>query len=143
MSHTCKNLLIRCMDFRLNDELARWIEESGVLSGGYDIISLAGAAKALADGSKEVKDFMFGNIAVSTGLHKAEKIVICHHSDCGAYAKSYEFNSPAEEKKKQIEDMKKSRTAILEKYPNIEIALVWAELKDGLGKKIEFEVIEK
>lgn len=142
MSHTCKNLLIRCMDFRLNNELNKWIEKSGLLEGGYDVISLAGASKSLADGSKEIKNNFLNNVAVSAELHKAKKIIICHHSDCGAYAKSYQFNSSAEEKEKQIEDMKKSRNTILEKYPNIKIVLIWAELKDNSGKTIDFQIIK-
>lgn len=142
MSHICKNLLIRCMDFRLNNELNKWIQNSGLLEDGYDVISLAGASKSLADGSEEIKNNFLNNIAVSAELHKAEKIIICHHSDCGAYAKSYQFNSPAEEKEKQIEDMEKSRNAILEKYPQIKIALIWANLKDSHGKKIDFEIIK-
>lgn len=143
MSHPCKSLLIRCMDFRLNNELNKWIEKSVLLAGGYDVISLAGASKSLADGGEEIKNNFLGHVAVSAELHKAEKIIICHHSDCGAYAKSYRFSSPAEEKEKQIEDMKKSRSSILEKYPNIKIILVWAELKDSHGEKIDFEIIKK
>ncbi len=142
MSHTCKNLLIRCMDFRLNKAIEEWIETSGLLKGGHDIISLAGASKVLADGSEEIKNNLLSNVAVSAELHKAEKVIICHHSDCGAYAKSYNFNSPAEEKEKQIEDMQESRNAILKKYPNIKITLVWAELQDSHGEKIDFELID-
>ncbi len=141
MSHTCKNLLIRCMDFRLNKALDAWVEKSGLLEDGYDVISLAGASKTLADGTDEAKNNFLGNVAVSAELHKAEKIIICHHSDCGAYAKAYKFDSTAEEKEKQIKDMEKSRQAISEKYPSIKIALVWANLKDSHGNTIEFEVI--
>jgi carbonic anhydrase len=143
MSHACKNLLIRCMDFRLNKAIDEWVDKSGLFEGGYDVISLAGASKSLADGSEEIKNNFLSNVAVSAELHQAKKVIICHHSDCGAYAKNYKFNSPAEEKEKQIEDIKKSRDAILEKYPNIKIALVWADLKDSYGEKIEFEIIEK
>lgn len=142
MSHSCKNLLIRCMDFRLNGEFNKWINDSGLLDGGYDVISLAGASKILADGNEQMKNGFLANVAVSVELHNAEKIIICHHSDCGAYAKSYKFGSPEEEKEKQIEDMKKSRTAIGKKYPAVEIILLWAKLKDGAGKEIEFEIIE-
>ncbi len=142
MSHSCKNLLIRCMDFRLNSELDRWINESGLLDGGCDVISLAGASKILADGSIEAKNNFLANVAVSVELHEAEKIFICHHSDCGAYAKAYKFSSPNDEKIKQIEDMKKSKSEIIVKYPNIKVVLIWARLKDGAGKKINLEIIE-
>lgn len=130
------------MDFRLNSELNKWIEKSDLFSGGFDVISLAGASKDIVDGGEEVKNNFLKHIGVSVELHRAEKAIICHHSDCGAYAKSYQFKTPAEEKEKQVEDMKKSRTAIGEKYPALKIILLWAELKDSTGKQIKFETIE-
>ncbi|MCK5332313.1 hypothetical protein KAJ41_00420 [Candidatus Parcubacteria bacterium] len=141
MSHTCKNLLIRCMDFRLNAEVERWTKESGIFEGGFDVLSVAGACKSLTDGNEEVKDNFLSNVFVSTALHEVCKIVIFHHSDCGAYARSYQFSSREEEKKKQIEDMKKAKEIIHEKYPNVEIVLVFGAMKDGEGREIEFEKI--
>ena len=142
MSHTCKNLLIRCMDFRLNTEVERWTKESGIFEGGFDVLSVAGASKSLPDGSEEIKDNFLSNVLVSTELHEVCKIVIFHHSDCGAYARSYDFATPEEEKQKQIEDMKKAKEIILEKYPKVEIVLVFGVMKDGEGREIEFEIIK-
>ncbi len=128
------------MDFRLNNEINKWTKESDLFRGGFDVVSAAGAGKSLADGSEEIKNYFLENIAVSVELHKAERIIIFHHSDCGAYAKEYKFSSPEKEKKKQTEDMLESKKIILRKYPEVEIFLVWGQLKDGEGKKIEFEV---
>lgn len=143
MSHVCKNLLIRCMDFRLRDELMTWIDESGFFEGGFDVISLAGASKSLVDGSAEIKDFFLQQVSVSTDLHHAERVIVFHHSDCGAYAKEYNFASKDEEKSKQVEDMKKTQEILKNKYPNVEVILVWGDLQDEHGEKINFEVIEK
>lgn len=142
MSHNCKNLLIRCMDFRLRDELMNWIDESGLFEGGFDVISLAGASKSLADGSGEIKDFFLQQVSVSTDLHHASRVVVFHHSDCGVYAKDYSFASKEEEKKKQIEDMKKTREILKEKYPSAEVILSWGDLQDEHGEKINFEIVE-
>jgi len=141
MSHTCKNLLIRCMDFRLNNEVVKWTKESGIFEDGFDIISVAGASKVLAGENSDVIENFLGNVDVSVNLHHAEKVVIFHHSDCGAYAKDYKFNSVAEEKEKQIEDMKKSKMIILEKYLKVEVVLVWGEMEDSEGKKVKFEIV--
>ncbi|MCK4525205.1 MAG: hypothetical protein KAU07_02100 [Candidatus Andersenbacteria bacterium] len=141
MPHTCKNLLIRCMDFRLNGELNEWIKELELFDGGFDIISLAGASKDLVDGNEEVKNNFLKHIGVSVNLHQVEKIIIFHHSDCGAYAQSYQFSSIEKEKEKQVEDMKKAKEIILEKYPEVEVVFVWGELKDKNGEEIEFEVV--
>lgn len=129
------------MDFRLNGELNKWIKESELFGGGFDVISLAGASKDLIDGNEEVKNNFLKHIGVSVDLHKAEKIIIFHHSDCGAYAQSYNFNSLKEEKEKQSEDMKKAKEIILEKYPETEVIFVWGELKNENGEEIEFEIV--
>ncbi len=142
MAHECKNLLIRCMDFRLRDELSEWIDRSGLFEGGFDVISLAGASKSLADGNDNIKDFLLSNISVSTVLHSADKVVILHHSDCGAYG-SFGFPSKEAEKERQLEDMMKSRDIIQAKYPQTEVVLAWAELKDDHGHEIEFEIVER
>lgn len=142
MAHICKNLLIRCMDFRLRDELMNWIDESGLFEGGFDVISLAGASKSLADGNDEIKDFFLQQVSVSTQLHQAQKVVVLHHSDCGAYAQELNFASKEEERIRQIEDMNKAKEIIKGKYPNVEVVLAWADLKDEHGDKIEFEIIE-
>jgi len=141
MSHTCKNLLIRCMDFRLYKETRKWIAGSDLFEGGFDVISLAGASKDLVDGSEEVKNNLMKQIGISANVHKVEKIILFHHSDCGAYALDYEFSSAQEEKEKQLEDMKKAKAIILEKYPEIEVIFAWGELKNDNGDEIEFEVV--
>jgi hypothetical protein len=129
------------MDFRLNGELNEWIKESDLFDGGFDVISLPGASKDLIDGNEEVKNNFLKHIGVSVNLHQVEKIIIFHHSDCGAYAQSYQFSSIEKEKEKQVEDMKKAKEIILEKYPEVEVVFVWGELKDENGEEIEFEII--
>ncbi|NCF75052.1 MAG: hypothetical protein GWO87_01015 [Xanthomonadaceae bacterium] len=138
MSHFCKNVLIRCMDFRLNNEVDKWIKNSNFFEHGYDLISVAGASKRIAEEGKEI----LGDVSVSANLHHVEKIIIMHHSDCGAYAQSYNFSSPDEEKEKQFFDMKKSEKILKSKYPHLEIIKVWAELLDNKGKKIKFSIVE-
>ena len=141
MSHICKNLLIRCMDFRLNKETKKWIQESNLFEGGSDIISLAGASKDIVDGNEEVKNNFLKHVGVSVDLHQVEKIIIFHHSDCGAYALDYKFDSLEEEKKKQLEDMKKAKEIILEKYSGVKVVFVWGEMKDEKGEEIKFEIV--
>lgn len=129
------------MDFRLNKEVKKWIAESDLFDGGFDIISLAGASKDIVDGNEEVKNNFLKHVGVSVDLHQVKKIILFHHSDCGAYALDYKFGSPEEEKKKQLEDMKKAKEIILEKYSGVKVIFVWGELKDEDGEKIEFEII--
>ena len=141
MLHACKNLLIRCMDFRLCEETKKWTVKSNLFNGGFDVISLAGASKDLVDGNEEIKNNFLKHIGVSVDLHQVERIIIFHHSDCGAYAQDYQFGSSEEEKEKQFEDMKKAKEIILKKYPEVEVVFVWGKLKGEKGEKIEFEIV--
>jgi len=77
----------------------------------------------------------------SIKLHNLQTVILLHHSQCGAYKLVYNFSSPEEEKAKQIEDMQKSKKIILEKFPQLKVRPVWAELKDNCGEKIDFEEI--
>ena len=129
------------MDFRLHNELKKWIEDAGINIGGYDLLSLAGAGKDLVDGSKEIINYLLWQIGISVDLHQAKRIILFHHSDCGAYAQSYKFNSFEEEKEKQLEDMGTARRIIIKKYPRVEVILLWGELQDSEGEKIKFEIL--
>jgi len=129
------------MDFRLNKKTREWIAESDLFEGGFDVISIAGAGKELVDGSEGVKNNLMKHIGISVEIHQAKRIVLFHHSDCGAYALDYKFSSTEEEKEKQLEDMKKVKATILEKYPEVEVVFIWGELGDDEGKDIKFEVI--
>ena len=129
------------MDFRLCEETKKWIVKSNLFNGGFDVISLAGASKDLVNGNEEIKNNFLKHIGVSVNLHQVERIIIFHHSDCGAYAQDYQFGSLEEEKEKQLEDMKKAKEIILKKYPEAEVVFVWGELKDEDGEEVEFEIV--
>ena len=129
------------MDFRLNSEMWKWIKKSVLFEGkDFDIISVAGATKDLVSDDLRISENFMQQIKMSIELHKAEKVIIFHHSDCGAYAKSYKFKSQKEEKKKQLEDMREAKRTIHRKYRDVEVFLVWAQLKDDKGEEINFEV---
>ena len=139
MLHHCQNLLIRCMDFRLTREMSKWMEEQGYV-GDCDLVSLAGAGKAIADGTEQGK-MLLGQIALSAKLHHASCVALVQHSQCGAYAAAYAFANAEEEKAKQVEDMKKAAEIIKAKNAGISVKLIWANLRDDEGKEIEFEEI--
>lgn len=143
MSHTCKNLLIRCMDFRLRDELTRFIESSELFEGGFDVVSVAGAGKTLCDENATVQDYFLRQVKVSEGLHSASRIILLHHSQCGAYAQSYTFADAVEEKEKQLADMRNIKAKLLEHYPQMEVVMVWAELQEEDGSRIDFQVVKE
>jgi hypothetical protein len=140
------------MDFRLRCEMWKWMDAQKY-THDCDVVSLAGASKGIADGG-EAEHVILQQIDVAYKLHEVRYVILLHHSDCGAYHASYDFKAEAEkdesaqadgwadkEKEKQLEDMKKAKQIIEDRYLGIEVVLVWGQLKDEGGEEIEFSTI--
>jgi carbonic anhydrase len=140
MSHNCKAILFHCIDFRLINETSRWMNEQSLI-GDCDVVAVAGSSKAIVDGSDNIRDFLLGQINTSCTLHNCQQVVLVHHSDCGAYRNSYNFASPEEEKAKQVIDMKKAEEIIKDRFPELKVIKIWAQMADSDGKNVEFAEI--
>jgi len=120
MKHKCDNIVIHCMDFRLIAETNDFLKTNyGVHN--YDLISVAGSSKVIAEGNG---DYLLKQIGISHNLHESKKVILIHHSDCGAY----QIKDTEEEKIKQFEDMEKSKKIILDLFPSMEVDSVWVEI---------------
>lgn len=139
MSHQCNNIMIKCMDYRLQNKTLNWIKENNYF-GDCDVISNAGSGKALIDGSPDIKEFILNEIKIGYERHSAKNVIIIHHSDCGAY-KDYNFANNEEEKAKQIADMIEEEKIIKEKFPEMNVIKIWAQIKDEDNNVIEFEKV--
>ncbi len=131
MSHQCKALVIHCLDFRLGKAIKKYLEEKNLL-GDCDIISVAGAAKNLSSPEKESeRDFLFKQIDISQNLHRVSEIILINHTDCGAYGGSSAFRSKEEERRKYFEDMGRAAKIILEKYPELNVKTILADIDEN------------
>lgn len=131
--HNCSTVIIHCMDFRLIEKTNEWIKQNN-LTDDTDVISIAGASKALAGGDKEIQNFLLDQINISYLLHNARKVILMHHSNCGAYGISDE----EEEFAKQLEDMETAEEIIKNSFDEIEVKKVFIQMKDHEGKEVEF-----
>lgn len=130
MKHDCKTLIIHCIDFRFGDAIKNYLKEKNLL-GDCDIVSVAGAAKNIADPKMESdKEFMLRQISISASLHHIKEIIIMNHEDCGAYGGRKAFASYDEEKNRLTEDMKKAAEIIHSQNPEIKITAVLAKIND-------------
>ncbi len=145
MSHFCKIGVVRCMDFRQNKEFNKWVKKSGLFDADaeiFDLVSQAGSSQRfMRQLSKKDEDALL-EVQVFAELHKGKRLIMIHHSSCGAYNKWHGPLTPEEEKVKQLKDMQEAKRIIVRKYPLMEVVKVWAELKDSAGDKIEFIVIK-
>src|SRR5665647_270213 len=86
--HHCEAVVLSCIDFRFWKETIEFIEKELKIED-FDFPSLPGSAKAINESTGE--DVAFKCISVPVELHKAQKIIIINHEDCGAYGGSEKF----------------------------------------------------
>lgn len=96
MSHTCKALLLRCLDFRLNEAIQQWLQKNH-LANNCDLVSLAGAVKNLK--------IVLGQIEISQRLHGISEVILMNHTDCGAYGGRAAFADSEEERARHQQDL--------------------------------------
>jgi carbonic anhydrase len=118
MSHTCRALVIRCMDFRLSPEIKSFLEREKLL-GDCDIVSIAGAAKNFLDPESAV--VAFKQIEISQRLHGITEVHLMNHTDCGAYGGRRSFASDEAEREKLIGDMQAAAAEIKKRWPELKI----------------------
>jgi carbonic anhydrase len=119
MAHLCDAIIVCCIDFRFQNYIKKFTELE--LAGKtYDLVGFAGSTKELPT--------IINQIDISKRLHHIKDVYLIHHEECGAYGAE---STP----KRHSLDLKKARTTLVKKYPNLVIHLYYLHL-DG-----EFEVV--
>lgn len=139
MSHGCKYLIVQCMDYRLQNAIEDWKRTKGI-SGDVDVVSVPGACIDLANyslGTCEANYVMKG-IILAYEKHGVRNIILTQHEDCGAYGGKSAFASDEAELAKTIGDMKKTKKALLEKFPDLHLEMFWIK---QVGEGWEFEAV--
>ena len=111
--HTCDALLVLCIDFRIQHFLHDFFLKK--FPGGYDVISLAGGIKSLAEEAGK-SNVIWQNVEISNRLHEPKQIVLIQHEDCGAYGGSRTFPSFEAEKQFQKEQLLKAKSILQETF---------------------------
>ena len=131
MKHECNHFVLSCIDFRFHEAISEWVKENNFV-GDYDLVSLAGAQKNVAN--PETRDFFMNQLAISVRLHKTNTILLLAHQDCGAYGGSKAFASWAEEKAKYTEDLNIAEATIKNVYPEMKVKKIILEWKVKFGE---------
>lgn len=78
-------LLLSCMDYRLMDDVERYMSGRG-LRDRYDHVILAGASLgATTDKFPAWKQTFWEHLDVAIKLHAIKSVILLDHRDCGAY----------------------------------------------------------
>jgi carbonic anhydrase len=117
----CKACVVFCIDFRLHDQLSRFIAERSLDEDGADIIRVAGVAVHLARPAEQwTREFVLGQQEASKRLHDVEEIHLVNHEDCGAYGLKCPPGS-AEELAVHQKDLRTARAILEERIPGVKI----------------------
>ena len=138
--HECPFTLITCMDYRLREALPVFMARR-YDNPDYDLISVAGSGKEIADNNPEISKFLLKQIEISRNLHHSNVIVLVHHSDCETYKNAYSFKNDDDEFKKQLEDIHKTEKIIKKNFPEMHIERIWAKIMPDTEDIVFFHLI--
>ena len=127
----CGNLILHCMDYRLQESINKWIEERG-LFGDIDRIAFGGPGLH--------HEIALQFIDIGCRAHGAKNVYIVQHEDCGAYNGHAAFPSLEAEREKLIGDMLSLKKKVLEIYPDVNVFSMILNDRDGSW---EFEEIKE
>jgi carbonic anhydrase len=117
--------VIWCFDHRVADVLNFTL----AAYQSYDLITLAGGAKGLAQEGPDC-DFLVKQIETSIQLHDTKKILISNHSDCGAYGGLKAFDNDSEKEREFHEgELKKAKSFLQSRFPGVKIEALYVDFE--------------
>lgn len=126
-------LLLSCMDFRLMDDIERYMSGRG-LRDKYDHIVLAGASLgAITDKYPAWNKTFWEHLDIAIKLHNIHEVIVMDHRDCGAYKVilgAEHAKDPRVERDTHAAQLKKLKGMINEKYPMLTVETLLMSL-DG------------
>lgn len=117
-------LLLSCMDYRLMDEIERYMLRRG-LYHNYDHIVLAGASLgAVTDKYPAWSRTFWDHLDLAVNLHQIHTVMVMDHRDCGAYkillGEDYSKDTDRETAEHTVR-LTQLTDMINKKYPKIEV----------------------
>jgi carbonic anhydrase len=131
-------LLLTCMDYRLMDEVERYMSGRG-MRDKYDHIVLAGASLgAITDKFPAWNKTFWEHLDVAIQLHAIHTVILMDHRDCGAYKEilgPQHARDPKVERETHALQLRKLRSMIREKHPKLDVEMLLMAL-DGTVEPI-------
>ncbi len=118
----CNNLILHCMDYRLQDTINDWIKEKG-MSGNIDRISVGGPCKNM--------EFAMKFIKICIEKHGVKNVYLTQHEDCAGYGGHGAFTSIDSEREQLVDDMMDLKANVKLLYPNVKVHTILMQENDG------------
>ncbi|MBE7526270.1 carbonic anhydrase [Nitrosomonas sp.] len=126
-------LLLSCMDYRLVDDIERYMSDRG-MRNKYDHVILAGASLgAITDKYPEWNKTFWEHLDIAIKLHNIHTVMVMDHRDCGAYKVilgAEHTKDPGVEKETHATHLNHLKKMISEKYPKLKVEMLLMSL-DG------------
>lgn len=127
---TADALLLSCMDYRLVDDIVRYMD-GRAMTNKYDHVILAGASLGATSEKLNWGKTFWDHLDVAIKLHHVHKVIVLDHKDCGAYRVVFERNFTGDEEMAvHREQLTALKTAIKAKYPDLAVETLIMDL-DG------------
>jgi len=120
-------LIVYCVDYRGKDALEEFILKMKFRC--YDLIMIPGGAKAIAGQDESEQTNILNYIKKLVELHKAKRIFITTHADCGACGGSAAFNNDAKTEHSAHEQWLLSAKSLLSKHFDIPIEMYFIDFE--------------
>lgn len=137
-AHTTEALLLSCMDYRLIDDIVKYMDGRG-LTNQYDHVILAGASLgALTKQFKEWNKTFWDHLKVAIDLHHINSVILMDHRDCGAYKvilKADFSKDPKLEEDVHAKYLRELAQEVRKRYPKLEVETLLMNL-DGTVQTI-------
>jgi carbonic anhydrase len=125
--YTAMTCIVWCLDDRFSGLLGAFSKDLA----NFDLVKIAGGAKALAGGASPERDFVLNQIKTSIRLHSTKRIVLMLHRDCGAYGGSKNFADEDAEKDYYMSQCATAKEFLAEEISDLPIDAYFADF-DGL-----------
>lgn len=135
-AHDAKVMLVSCMDFRLREDIFKYMIEKGY-DVNYDQFILAGVSLGINQTQNPYwGSTLIEHIKISAGLHHIHKIILMDHLDCGAY-KTFcpHIKNEEEEYKEHKKNLELAEKKLHEEFTNLKVKKLIMHL-DGTVDKI-------
>ena len=136
-AHNAKAMLVSCMDFRLREDIHKFMKEHGY-DVNYDQFVLAGVSLGVVQQENpHWGSSLMEHIEISKSLHHITKVILMDHLDCGAY-KTFcpHIKSEADEYEEHKKNLALAEAKIKEKFPDLVVKKKIMHL-DGKVDKIK------
>ena len=125
----CRDVLIRCMDFRFHAALEQGLRDLLAYEGGFECFDSPGAggggSKAIID--ERSREVVFAALNLAMEKHEASRIVVADHIDCAAYGGSGLHQDAAAEERFHAERLQEAYDILRETYPSLQIVPVYQD----------------